>query len=70
MWASLAAYVVGSMFASTEYNLFPYFIVGYVCALYRIASKPVEAPAPEPNGGKNGQLKVATTRKREYAWSR
>jgi O-antigen ligase len=70
LWASLAAYVVGSMFASTEYNLFPYFMVGYVCALYRIASKPVKEPAPELNGGKNGRVKVATTRKREYAWSR
>jgi O-antigen ligase len=70
LWASLAAYVVGSMFASTEYNLFPYFMVGYVCALYRIASKPVEAPAPELNGGKNGRAKIATTRKSEYAWSR
>jgi O-antigen ligase len=70
LWASLAAYVVGSMFASTEYNLFPYFMVGYVCALYRIASRPVEAPAPELDGRKNGQLKVETTGKREYAWTR
>lgn len=70
LWASLAAYVVGSMFASTEYNLFPYFMVGYVCALYRVASKPVEAPAPAVNGGTNGKLKVAASRKGEYAWSR
>jgi O-antigen ligase len=70
LWASLAAYVVGSMFASTEYNLFPYFMVGYVCALYRIASKPVEEPAPALNGGTNGKLKVPANRKGEYAWSR
>ena len=70
LWASLVAYAVGSMFASTEYNLFPYFMVGYVCALYRIASKPVETPAPAANGGRNGQFKVETNRKSEFAWSR
>ncbi len=70
LWASLAAYMIGSMFASTEYNLFPYFMVGYVCALYRIASKPVGAPAPKTNGGRYGESRVPTTRKREYAWSR
>jgi O-antigen ligase len=69
LWASLAAYVIGSMFASTEYNLFPYFMVGYVCALYRIAAQPVEAPAADLNGDKNGKPKLATTKKREYAWS-
>jgi hypothetical protein len=31
------------MFASTEYNLFPYFMVGYVCAMYQTASPPMEA---------------------------
>lgn len=43
LWAALLAYVAGAMFASTEYNLFPYFMVGYVCALYRIASEPDDA---------------------------
>jgi O-antigen ligase len=38
LWASLAAYSTGAMFASTEYNLFPYFMVGYVSALYQIAT--------------------------------
>ena len=45
LWAALAAYVAGAVFASTEYNLFPYFMVGYVCALYQIASRKAEAPA-------------------------
>jgi O-antigen ligase len=70
LWASLVAYAVGSMFASTEYNLFPYFMVGYVCALYRIASKPAETPAPVADGEPNEQFKVAANRKREFAWSR
>jgi O-antigen ligase len=39
LWASLAAYVAGAMFASTEYELFPYFMVAYTSALYRIATE-------------------------------
>jgi hypothetical protein len=71
LWAGVAAYLIGSMFASTEYLLYPYFMIGYVCALYRIASKPVDEPVPAVNGEKNGKLKVATpARKGEYAWSR
>ena len=38
LWAAMAAYVAGAMFASTEYNLFPYFMVGYICAVYQIAN--------------------------------
>jgi O-antigen ligase len=37
LWASLAAYVAGAAFASTEYNLYPYFVIAYSCALYKIA---------------------------------
>jgi O-antigen ligase len=70
LWASLVAYAIGSMFASTEYNLFPYFMVGYVCALYRIASKPVETEAPATEGGRNGRVTFASSRRSEYAWSR
>lgn len=35
--AAMAAYVVAAAFASTGYSLFPYFMVGYVSALYRIS---------------------------------
>src|SRR5207247_3785442 len=42
MWASLAAYVVGAAFASTEYQLFPYFMVAYTSVLYRLASQPIQ----------------------------
>jgi O-antigen ligase len=45
MWAGLAAYMTGSFFASTEYNLYPYFVIGYTCAMVRITS--VSAPASE-----------------------
>lgn len=33
--ASLAAYLVGSLFASEAYQFFPYFLVAYTTALYR-----------------------------------
>jgi len=70
LWASLAAYMVGSMFASTEYNLFPYFMVGYVCALYRITEKLSKAQEATVKGDANGKVKLTTRRKGEYAWSR
>lgn len=47
LWAALAAYLAGALFASTEYNLFPYFMVGYVCALYQIASRSEERPTAQ-----------------------
>lgn len=34
--AGSSAYVVGACFASTSYSLFPYFMVAYVSALYKI----------------------------------
>ncbi|HZQ70110.1 MAG TPA: O-antigen ligase family protein [Terriglobales bacterium] len=73
LWASLAAYMVGSMFASTEYNLFPYFMVGYVCALDRIASQPLPAPAPVLGGdgtAKPMELRQSPSKKRELVLSR
>jgi len=42
LWAGLAAYITGAMFASTAYQLFPYFMVGYTTALYRISCLPPE----------------------------
>jgi O-antigen ligase len=50
LWAAMAAYIAGAAFASTEYNLFPYFMVGYICALYNIASNPLEDSGPQPQG--------------------
>jgi O-antigen ligase len=38
LWASLAAYVIGAFFSSTEYNLFPYYMVAYTSVIYRIAA--------------------------------
>jgi O-antigen ligase len=41
LWAGLMAYLMGAFFASTEYNLYPYFMVGYTCAMVRIISQPL-----------------------------
>jgi O-antigen ligase len=38
LWAGIVAYLLGACFASTEYNLYPYFMVGYSCAMARIIS--------------------------------
>ncbi len=56
LWAGLAAYLAGACFASTEYNLYPYFMVAYTCAMVRIISQPA---AGERQGGKNPSLRQA-----------
>jgi hypothetical protein len=72
LWAAMVAYVAGAMFASTEYNLFPYFMVGYTAALYHIASIPPKTGEPEQNGANGARRKFgdAGKRERELAWSR
>jgi len=73
LWAAMAAYIAGAMFASTEYNLFPYFIVGYVCAVYRIASVPQGANDGRQDrvkGGTGGELGDGRKRERDLAWTR
>lgn len=47
LWAGLVGYLAGSIFASTEYNFYPYFVIGYTCAMVRIADQPL--PAQEPS---------------------
>jgi len=72
LWASLAAYATGSLFASTEYNLFPYFIVGYICALYTVAAKAAEVPGGKLDEGKLDRRNRTrdANGKRELVWSR
>ncbi len=73
LWAAMAAYMAGALFASTEYNLFPYFMVGYICAVYQIASVPQSAsnsPQDETLGGGKGKYGNGAKRDRELAWSR
>lgn len=70
--AALIAYIVGATFATTEYNLFPYFMVGYICALYKIASQPASPQEEEPKKKSFGWRKIGydADRKRELAWTR
>jgi O-antigen ligase len=73
LWAAMAGYAAGAMFASTEYNLFPYFIVGYICALYQIAGRPAEpvsGPGGHPQDGGREELGYGQNSERELAWSR
>lgn len=69
--AALAGYAAGALFASTEYNLFPYFLVGYVCALYRIAGQSAEdTNGNRPKSGGREELGHGTNAEGELAWSR
>lgn len=73
LWAALAGYMAGAIFASTEYNLFPYFVVGYICALYRIAGQPTHNDTGRgeslPVGGR-AELGYGGNPERELAWTR
>ncbi len=72
LWAGLAAYVSGAVFASTEYNLFPYFLVAYICALYHIAATTkIDAPPliKDTTSGE-GDLQYGPSSKGELAWTR
>lgn len=55
--AGLVAYLMGACFASTEYNLYPYFMVAYTCAMIRIANQPLPSLG---QGGKEQSLEKPT----------
>ncbi|HXW89070.1 MAG TPA: O-antigen ligase family protein [Terriglobales bacterium] len=69
LWVSVAAYLVSAFFASTEYNLYPYFLVAYTTALYQITLTQEEtAASPAPTIGL--QSKYGRTGAREPVWIR
>jgi hypothetical protein len=73
LWAAMAAYIAGAAFASTEYNLFPYFMVGYICAVYQIAKVSQGARDPHQDHAKGGgrkKLGATARRDRELVWTR
>jgi O-antigen ligase len=74
LWAAMAAYIAGAAFASTEYNLFPYFMVGYICAVYQIAkvSQGVRDPRQDDDDktGRKKKLGETARRDRELVWTR
>src|SRR3984893_1157107 len=43
LWVSVLAFMAGAFFASTEYSMYPYYLVAYTTALYQIACVP---PSP------------------------
>ncbi|MDP9160326.1 MAG: O-antigen ligase family protein [Acidobacteriota bacterium] len=71
-WAGIAAYMAGAMFASTEYTLFPYFLVGYICALHNIAktSKLDASPLSKITTSSKGDLPYGVDSERQLAWNR
>jgi len=72
LWAAMGAYLAGAAFASTQYNLFPYFMVGYIGALYKIAASPnadLTEGSQVQDAGKGLPGNVAN-RDREVAWAR
>ena len=73
LWAGMAAYIAGALFASTEYNLFPYFMVGYISAVYQIASSlqgESSSPGDESASGGKGKLGARAKGDRELVWTR
>jgi O-antigen ligase len=56
LWAGLVAYLMGACFASTEYNLYPYFMVAYTCAMVRITNQ--SAPGVERPGGDRSLIRA------------
>jgi O-antigen ligase len=73
LWAGLAAYLVGAVFSSTEYTLFPYFMVAYTSALYRIASTMTETSSARTGKEKTVGERHGGTYSRpkpEFVWTR
>jgi O-antigen ligase len=68
LWAGLAAYMTGSFFASTEYNLYPYFVIGYTCAMVRITG--ASLPVNEEKSAAFSRLGYAGVRKPQMLPSR
>jgi len=68
VWAALVAYLLGSAFASTEYNLYPYFMVGYTCAMVRIAA---HSRAEQAEGNRSlNKTPYGSARKPQIIWNR
>jgi O-antigen ligase len=71
MVASLGAYLVGAAFSSTQYELFPYFMVAYTTVLYHMACVFPSTAKPE-NQLETGVQRDDRTlpRVRQAAWLR
>jgi O-antigen ligase len=71
LWVSVVAYLVSAFFASTEYSMYPYFLVAYTTALYEIARAQSRLIEADDGLGKGirGQSSHGKTQA-ELAWTR
>lgn len=72
MWASLAAFVLGAIFSSMEYELFPYFLVAYTSVLYKLTrtgESATETVAPSLSPTQNRFAAMRETRQPALASS-
>ncbi len=66
LWVSVVAYLVSAFFASTEYSMYPYFLVTYTTALYQITcAQPQMTEENLPRGQRSYGKRQA-----ELAWTR
>jgi O-antigen ligase len=70
VWAGLVGYLVGSCFASTEYNLYPYFVIGYTCAMVRIVGVSDSVKEDKENNLARSQPVYAGGPKPQLSWRR
>jgi len=56
LWAGVVAYLMAACFASTEYNLYPYFMVAYTCAMVRITNQ--STPGVAQRGGDRSLIRA------------
>jgi O-antigen ligase len=70
MRAGLVAYIAGSWFASTEYNLYPYFMIGYTCALVRIINTPAQEQSEKDGDLRKSRPGYVGARKPQMVLSR
>jgi O-antigen ligase len=71
LWVSVSAYAISAFFASTEYSMYPYFLVAYTTALYQIVTAREKELAPEALSETNGRERRYGKRPaRQLAWTR
>lgn len=74
MIASFFAYLVGAAFSDTQYELFPYFMIGYTTALYHIACviplKKTVSESTNPAEKRRREFPIGESRRRDLAWTR
>jgi len=70
LWAGLIGYMAGSCFASTEYNLYPYFVIGYTCAMVRVIGTPTAIQESRDPKRSLSKSRDAAGRKPAMVWSR